>query len=183
MQAFVDESGSRQDLDPNTYILGAVILDRADLDDARSVAAGLLLPGQRKTHWRSESPKRRMALTEALAAAPVTHLVVIHTEPDVRRGERRRRKCLKLLFPALSARGVVLATFESRGPTDDRRDTDMLGSLRASKALGPGLRIKHRPGPADPLLWLSDALCGVVTSARTGEPQYRELIEHKLTIM
>jgi len=47
----------------------------------------------------------------------------------------------------------------------------------------PGSADTHRPGHADPLLWLSDALCGVVTSARTGEPQYRELIEHKLTIL
>jgi len=182
VQAFVDESGSHRDLDPNTYILGAVVVDLADLDEARSVAADLLLPGQMKTHWRAESTKRRMVLTEALVSAPVKHLVVIHTEPDVP-GERRRRTCLKRLFPALSARGVVLATFESRGPADDKRDMNMLGHLRASKALDSSLRVSHRRGPDDPLLWLSDALCGVVTSARTGEPQYRELIEHKLTIM
>ena len=54
VQAFVDESCSHRGLDPNTYILGAVVVDPADLGNARSVAAELLLPGQMKTHWRDD---------------------------------------------------------------------------------------------------------------------------------
>ena len=123
-----------------------------------------------------------MALTEALESAPVKHLIVVHTEPDVR-GERRRRKCLELLFLLLSARGVVLAAFESRGPADDKRDMAMLGGLRSADVRGSSLRILHRRGPEDPLRWLSDALCCAVTSVCTGEPQYREQIDHKLEIL
>jgi len=123
-----------------------------------------------------------MALTKALESAPVKHLVVIHMGPDVR-GERRRRKCLELLFLAFSARGVVLATFESRGPADDKRDMAMLGGIRSAEVRGSSLRILQHRGPEDPLRWLSEASCGVVTSVRTGEPQYREQIKHKLKIL
>ena len=114
-----------------------------------------------------------MALTEALGSAPVKHLVVTHTGPDVR-GERRRRKCLELVFLAFSAREAIFATFESRGPADDKRDMAMLGGLRSAEVRGSSLRILHHRGPEDPLRWLSEALRGVVTSVRTGEPQYRE---------
>ena len=123
-----------------------------------------------------------MALAEALGSAPVKHLVVIHTGPDVR-GERRRRKCLELVFLAFSAREVIFATFESRGPADDKRDMPMLGGLRSAEVRGSSLWILHHRDPEDPLRWLSEALCGVVTSVRTGEPEYREQIKHTLKIL
>ena len=44
VQEFVDESGSNRDLDSNTYILGAVVVDPADLGNARSVTESCSYP-------------------------------------------------------------------------------------------------------------------------------------------
>lgn len=52
-------------------------------------------------------------------------------------------------------------TLESRGRADDKRNRDALAAFRAKRAVSPRLRIDHLPGPAEPLLWIPDAVCGL----------------------
>ncbi|WP_322779345.1 hypothetical protein [Frankia sp. Cas4] len=59
----------------------------------------------------------------------------------------------------------------------------MIDVLRATKAVSSILRMDHLPGPAEPLLWLPDAVCGAMTRARTGEPAFAKTIESRLTII
>ena len=42
--------------------------------------------------------------------------------------------------------------------------------------------MKHRRGPEEPLLWIPDALCGALTSSRTGEGRWLEKIEAQIHI-
>lgn len=157
MQAFVDESYSE-----NRYAFGAAILRTVDLDNARERMRALLLPGQRKVHWRDENTKRRDQILTVIASIPSDRLVVVRTSLRQERPERRRRLCMEQLVVELAEREVELAVFESRLRRDDQRDRDVLKALRVRLVVTPNLKIEHRLGPAEPLLWIPDALCGVV---------------------
>lgn len=45
-----------------------------------------------------------------------------------------------------------------------------------------GLRIEHVPGPAEPALWLADAVCGAVVAYRLGDDRWIRLIDKRATI-
>jgi hypothetical protein len=170
LQAFLDESQSDRARDPYCYVLAAGICSPGDINAARAGMERLRLRGQRKVHWRDESANRRRFIAQAVAVLPLQHLVVVRDGRAGETAERRRRHCLERVLYELDQLGVDTATFESRGPADDRRDRFMLDALRARKVVSPELRMAHIPGPKDPLLWVPDTVCGAVTHQRTGDP-------------
>lgn len=182
--AWVDESGSDAAADPHTYILAAAVCAGDAVDDARGAMESLRLVGQRKVHWRDESDKRRLHLVESVAAIGLEHLVVVRDGRVDERPERRRRHCLERLFHELAQLGVESATVESRGPKDDERDSKMLDYMRRKGVLaGAALHVQHRAGPADPLLWAPDVVCGAVTRDRVGDASYLRVLQRKLEII
>ena len=183
LRAWVDESGSDQTHDPGTYLLAAAIGRIATASTIRDQISGLRLPGQIKLHWRDESAKRQADITRPVAACELEHLVVVRTEAVEDRPERRRRKCLERLLLELELKGVTDVVFESRGKADDRRDRDMLNALRGQKIVSASVRITHVVGRDEPLLWIPDAVCGAVTSFRTGLPAYQQLLASQLTLI
>jgi hypothetical protein len=181
--AYVDESLSDGRLDPDTYMLAAAVGDADGLGQARELMRDLLQAGQRKLHWRDESDKRRFLVIAAVARAPLEYLVVVYKG---RRGEslgRRRGQCLKRLCFELDQSGVTRMVLESRGTKDDQRDRKTIDAFRASKTVSGALRMEHASGPAEPLLWLPDAVCGAMTRARTGEPAFTTPLKSKLTVI
>ncbi|PPF78928.1 hypothetical protein C5B96_13935 [Subtercola sp. Z020] len=60
---------------------------------------------------------------------------------------------------------------ESRGPSD-KLDRALVDALRSKRQLESSTRIEHVPGPAEPLLWIADTLCGAVTQHRRGNPSH-----------
>ena len=180
MIGWADESGSNMRTDPGTYILGVVLADEASAPGIRNAMSALRLKGQHKLHWRDEDDKRRRVMAEAVAELPVMGLVVVRHRLPAERPERRRRKCLEQLVPDLTGCSRLIA--ESRGPADDARDRQMLDALRRRKTAPAGLHLDHVAGPADPGLWVADALCGMVVEARTGAPAHLELITDRLAV-
>ncbi len=181
--AWGDESGSYAREDPGVYLLGAAIADDAVVDDLRSAMRALRLPSSRpKLHWRAESGARRLEVVETIARLPVEGFVVVRQGSVRDRLERRRRKCLELLLRTVTELGCDALTLESRGAADDRRDRQLLHWLRTSGQLQSGLVMSHAAGPADPVLWIADALCGAVAHERTGEPHYLKAIESRVTL-
>jgi len=71
MRAFLDESGSDQKLDPNTYLLSAAICSEVVIDSTRSEITSLQLKGQRKVHWRMEGTNRRREMSVAMRKYPL----------------------------------------------------------------------------------------------------------------
>jgi len=183
LRAWVDESGSDWAHDPGTYVLAAAI-GRPDAEpDIRDQIRGLRLPGQVKLHWRDEDTRRRTRITHAVAGCDIEHLVVVRTGHVDDRPERRRRKCLERLLYELEAKAVNDIVLESRGPADDRRDIQMLNALRGQHYLATAIRITHVIGRHEPMLWIPDAVCGAVTSARTGDPTHQAVLETRLTLI
>jgi hypothetical protein len=169
--AWGDESGAVASQDPGTYLMAAVVAAQASADELRAEARQLLLPGQRKAHWRDDGPDRHDQVTKVIAGLPLEALVVVRQGPISDRSERRRRKCFERFAVELEALGCGHLTLESRGPSDDQRDRNLLDALR-SKKIATNLRLDHKRGPEDSLLWIADAVCGAVVSSRTGEPRW-----------
>lgn len=181
--AWVDESGSNTTDDPGTYIMAAAITTDGQCDTVRDAMAGLLLPGQAKLHWRDERAARQHRITDTIAAIDIEHLVVVtspHTEG--RLPERRRRLTLEVLLPELAALGVDRVVLESRGVKDDQRDRQMLDYLRRQSAIDTSLKIDHRVGRHEPLLWVPDSLCGIISAYRCGDSGFYDKIAHKITL-
>lgn len=169
-RAWVDESGSDHVQDPGTYVLAAAI-GRRDLKEAtRERVSRLRLPGHSKLHWRGEGERRRGIIANAVAGCDIDYVVVVLTGANQDRAERRRRKCLERLLLELKRRVVTDVVLESRGPADDRRDIHLLNALRGRRYVSTSIRLSHVIGRLEPMLWIPDAVCGAVTSSRTGNP-------------
>lgn len=182
-RAWVDESGSYAERDPGTYLLASAVGCPEDVAAMVGTMSKLRLPSSGpKLHWRDESDRRRAAVVDAISELPIEGFVVVRTGSEHERAERRRRKCMERLLVELVALSCHDVIVESRGKADDRRDLKLLDSMRRSGALSAGLRMHHKPGPADPMLWIADALCGAVVQHRVGEPRYLKTLERRVTV-
>jgi hypothetical protein len=180
--AFLDESQSYRDLDPDTYVLAASVCGPAMLQPARDTISSLRLRGQRKLHWRDESGPRRQLITDTIAEMPLEHVIVVRDGRTSERPERLRRHCMERMLYELDQLAVATATFESRGRADDGRDRAMLDALRARKMITSELRIAHQRGHEEALLWVADAVCGAVTQQRVGNSGYLKTIVDQVRV-
>lgn len=181
-RAYVDESGSNTQVDPDIYIFAATLADTDVLDDCSMAMRRLRRPGQKKLHWQSDVPSHA-DVAATVAVLPLEHVVVVRSCRPGERPERRRRGTLERLCWELEQLGVGAAVFESRGPADDRRDLVALQGFRARRVVSSTLRMHHLPGPKEPMLWIPDAVCGAVVSARTGNDAYFETIRSRITLV
>lgn len=170
--AFVDESESRQDADPGTYMLCATVLDSAREADVRDRMRSLKRSSQKKVHWRDEQTTAgRRALVSEVTELEAEHIIVVRIGDTETPPERRRRICLERLCYELHQLGVSRVIFESRGP-GDKRDRHLIDVMRSTHVISSALRVDHLPGPAEPLLWIPDIVCGAVTQDRIGYPDF-----------
>lgn len=179
--AWGDESGSKPGIDDGVYIMAAPIAEAGDCAELTEAMRTLLLPEQKKVHWRAESRRRRDTIVDVIAELPLEGVVVVRQGPKDDSDERRRRKVLERFLPTLDQLGCVELTLESRGTRLDGRDRVMLDALRTRREVS-GLRLDHATGPSDPVLWIADAICGAIVADRTGDPRWRIRLEQKLTL-
>ena len=173
LTAWADESGSRPDLDPGTYLLAAVLCEEDDIANIRQTMDGLRI-GEPKVHWHGSSHERRGLLAKAVAQLPVTGFVVVHIDTDAD-DRRHRRKCMEFLLPHLAQMPCSTITFESRGQLD-ASDLATLQMLRSRRVVESTLRIEHAVGRVEPALWAADIVCGAVVQARIGNPEYLDVL-------
>ncbi|MFK4038446.1 hypothetical protein ACI2LC_21845 [Nonomuraea wenchangensis] len=97
------------------YVLAAVIVPYEYADEHRAALRALLLGKQPRLHWRDERPKRRLEITQAVAALhPNTVIViVIGTRLMPAKQRRARRKCLERLLWHLTCRDVSRVVMEA----------------------------------------------------------------------
>ncbi|MFE1957657.1 hypothetical protein [Streptomyces sp. NPDC059479] len=182
-QAFMDESESHRRADPHTYILAAALIEPNAVDHIREETAALRIPGQRKLHWRDESAKRQATIAQAIARLDALHLIVVRNGSAGESSERRRRKCLERMACELSHRGVTRITAESREAKQNERDMKVFDVLRSSQTISSNLRLFHEPGPAEPVLWIADAVAGAYVAARTGTPAHFAELGHLVDLV
>jgi hypothetical protein len=173
LTAWVDESGSRPDLDPCAYLLAAVLCDDDEVAELRKTMEVLRI-GESKVHWHDSSGYRRSQLIEAVSCLPVTGFVVVHVDGDAD-DRRHRRKCMEFLLPHLAQMPCSTITFESRGQLD-ASDLATMQMLRSRRVIESTVRIEHAVGRVEPALWAADIVCGAVVQARIGNRGYLEVL-------
>jgi hypothetical protein len=172
-------------MDPGTYILSAVVSEAEHVLELRAIMRSLLVSkSHKKLHWRSEDAARQEFIAKTIASLQVEHLVIVRSDAhSAEKPERQRRLCMERMLPELVSMGVEKAVIESRGRKDDHRDQQTLDYLRRKRQLGGYLHIDHLGGPAEPMLWISDACCGAVTQMRCGNRRYFEYIQSRVTLI
>ncbi|WP_158685468.1 hypothetical protein [Microbacterium halophytorum] len=131
-------------------------------ESTRNALRRSLPAGARKLHWTNLDPARQGKVVSDLLGLSLMHFVAVRKTTIHETPERSRRACIEVLLYELSQVGVDRAVFESRGKSDDVRDRKMLDALRNKRVVDRNFRIDHMPGPAEPLLWIADAVCGAV---------------------
>lgn len=146
--AFIDES-----VRGSNYCLCATLVPVSGLAGARSHMRSLLISGQRRLHFASESPRRRKALLQNIAKIPcqsTVHVGVGGEQPDA------RATALKSLVTELVDRSVNRIILDSRRG-QDHRDRSVI-----AKALGRDgemhIQYQHLASVEEPLLWIPDAV-------------------------
>lgn len=163
--AYVDESLHRTD--GGVYVVAAaVVVDR--LHDPVRDALSRVTPRGRRFHWRTEQDAERRAMLALLAELPAGSLRAYVAAPcPPRRAERCRRKCLEqLLVDDPATRSLVI---ESREPHNDAKDRSFIAAMIRAGACPAGLEYRHSRPHDEPLLWLADAVAGIVSAAASSE--------------
>jgi hypothetical protein len=174
LTAWADESGSRPDLDPGTYLLAAALCEEDDLAELRKAMENQRI-GEAKLHWHGSSDDRRADLIAAVAELPVAGFVVVHVDGDAD-DRRHRRKCMEYLLPHLAHMPCSTITFESRGRQLDESDLATMQLLRSRRAVESTLRVDHAVGLIEPALWAADIVCGAVVQDRIGNGHYLQML-------
>lgn len=144
--AFIDESTRR-----GTYLICVATCVSSELAGARQALRGLLLPGQRRLHFATESDRRRrliLSRLSELASASVVYLAEHRDQPAA------RAAILERAAKELHGDGVTGLTIESRSG-QDHNDRAVI-----YQALGPDpvLAYRHMTAAEEPMLWVPDAI-------------------------
>lgn len=117
-----------------------------------------LLPrGQIELYWHDESPRRRRDIVARICELDSMNVVVSHVDVRRRQVERCRRKCLETIYHQRVEMKVSDLTLESRSETQDKQDRAHIVALQG-QGLDHQLRIRHRRGGDEPLLWIADTV-------------------------
>jgi hypothetical protein len=145
----VDESKERG------YIIVAcgVLPDR--LATARKAMRTLVLRGQTRIHFHTESPARRRQILAAITATSASASVYIGD--TYRREILARAACLEAVVTDAAASGAHMLVLEQ----DDsllRWDRKLLYELTRKTGCADTLRYEHHRGSNEELLWIPDAI-------------------------
>jgi hypothetical protein len=171
MLAFVDESINRA---AGVYIVAAAMVVE-DETVVRAHMERLLVPPQRRIHWRHEPATRRDELIAA-AIAVCAGTVVAVCQPLPRREARARAKCLEALLLELNAAGVRELRIESRQIHNDLRDRQTIILGQTQGWLDRNLTYTFLRPSEEPGLWLADIVAGAV-SAERGVPAEMKYVD------
>jgi hypothetical protein len=183
LHAWVDE---RMDVDleqdRGRYILASVVCDPSGCDPVRQALRGLLQGRQRRLHWRDETGPRRTKIAATIGAVDMAAVVVVGVPMANRRQERARRLCMETLLPTLEQDyGVSRVFLEARTQTLTRKDREHVANLVGKRLITPALRVDSARPLEEPMLWIPDAVAGAVGADRLGNPEWLDIIRHKVT--
>lgn len=181
--AFVDESEPNGTGHGGPYIMVASMPIVDDLDDLRQRLERLKPRRQQKLHWYESMDSVRTAAIEMIAEMPFIHWAVVVEPPGGDSAERRRRNCMERLFHEVEGLDAVdEVVMESRGASDDQRDIKMVSTLRTRRVITGSVRVNHRRGVDEPLLWVPDAVCGAMNARLAGNSRWANRLSRQLWV-
>jgi hypothetical protein len=166
--AYLDES-ARYHPDGSLYVVTAALVADAAKDAVRTRMRGLLLPGQRRLHWREESPARQTLIIDAVAQLDPTTLACAVRPVAPHHQERARARCLTRLLWELIEHRVTHLVFESRDESLNNRDAVTIANARRAGQAPEDMAFDFGDPNEEPLLWLPDAIAGAAGAHIIGE--------------
>lgn len=145
-QAFIDESARR-----GTYLICVATCVARDLPVARRELRGLLLAGQRRLHFATESDRRRRLILSELGSLRLSSAIYTAVHRDQ---PAARSAILERAAADLHGLKVGRLTIESRQGQDHH---DRAAIYRT---LGPvhSMTYRHVTAAEEPMLWVPDAI-------------------------
>ncbi|MEU0883308.1 hypothetical protein ABZ345_32270 [Lentzea sp. NPDC005914] len=145
MHMFVDET------ERGGHLLAATLVAPAALHSTRSLMRSLLLPGERRVHFKSEKDSRRKFIVSRIVERTFEVVVLSSSE----KGDSARAVLLERLVTEAVDRGVSRLVLDSRDHAGNGRDRVVLAHTKARDA---GIVYEHIQSSAEPALWVSDAV-------------------------
>ncbi len=148
---YLDES-----VRPGRYLLAASEMDAHGAALVRRSLGDLVLSGQRRLHFKSESASRRRVILDAIVELPVSTTVLMCRG---RGGAASRRLLLVALTQLIQSEGTESTLFIERVDGSVALDQAAITSARRR---APVLTWHHLAPHEDPALWVSDAIAWAV---------------------
>jgi len=164
--AYLDESGR---VSPEGLYVVAAAVVMTDQGAARAAAGSVLLPGQRRYHWRNEDEAQRYRMLECMTELELPVRGYVRRSVDPKRLERARALCLRRVLWDLRRDGVDELVIESRHESSDRRDRLTIVRAQQARIASRSLLYEHRQPDGEPILWFADAAAGAIIAAAAGE--------------
>ena len=172
LRAYVDESSVIHDSKQEYRICAVLVPSRLETELRESLKT-FLSKGQTKFHWTQEDRRRRHRFADFISTLNLDCLVVTHADERRRNDERYRRKCFEQLYHELVTHDVSTVTIEARSKAQNLLDIEHIVGLRG-RGLYSNLYLTHLAGKEEPLLWMADAILGVVNAAELGDESYAQ---------
>jgi RNase H-fold protein (predicted Holliday junction resolvase) len=177
LHAWVDESmRAPSNGRPGMYLMAAVVADPAACDETRDSLRALRLGKAKRLHWRHESEPRQQKIAALVAELDAFSIVVVGVPLDSKRQERARRQCMERLVYELDQIGVTAVLLESRHSALNARDKTMAAALYSRAVISSELRVEFALPHEEPMLWVPDAVAGIVNAYRSGGDDALRLI-------
>ena len=180
--AFLDESRALRPFDTKVYMVCAALVEVERINDVRVGLEPLRLPGQKKLHWTDESISRKLDIAKAIADLDNMNAIVSHYGEASGKEERFRRKCLEQIYYELDQMGINRVVMESRSKHQDAKDRGHIVALQG-RGLFQNMRIEHKRGGDEPLLWIPDAVLGALNLREKGHAECWEFLAESMVVL
>lgn len=145
---FIDETKAK------TFIMAVSAVPAHRVRDVEKSLRVLLLPGQKRIHFRTESDRRRKLILAAFRELDVRVSVwKMSGKPD----KNSRDACLAAITSESILCGVVSIVLEREDSQMSQDRTLISGLLRQAK-MSDSITFEHVAPQNHPILWLSDAV-------------------------
>lgn len=168
VQAFVDESRRGR-----SYLVCAVVVEAEDLARSRVSLRGMLLSGQRRLHFATESDRRRKSILAEMAKLPVRVWVYVSGEKE----PLARRRSIDALLQDLDAVNGERLVIERREISQDAREKSQIAEAKRLGQAPARLTYTHLGASEEPLLWIADAVAWAYGAGGNWRQRAAELIE------
>lgn len=145
---FVDETKAKG------YTMVAAVVVPGDANGLRKEMRGLVLKGQRRIHFTSESdPRRRLILSKLVELEVRAHIV----QSTANKQSDGREECLMQLLD-LAADNDYTRIILERDASIEQADRRILYREVSSRGLRDSVAYGHMGAHDEPLLWIADAI-------------------------
>ncbi|MBT1608187.1 hypothetical protein [Curtobacterium flaccumfaciens] len=145
---FVDETKAKG------YTMVAAVVVPGDANGLRKEMRGLVLKGQRRIHFTSESdPRRRLILSKLVELGVRAHIV----QSTANKQADGREECLMQLLDLAADNDYTRIVLE-RDASIEQADRRILYREVSSRGLRDSLVYDHMGAHDEPLLWIADAI-------------------------